>query len=551
MPSSPVVSPRGLSLADLVGTLGGGLLTLGIAAPGPEVDDITLAEPTAGVFGQAGDLLLGVGIESTADAVELLRAAQAAGSGGVVLRRAAARRREVRAAARRVGMPLVELTDHASWAHVVWLLRGVLDRAASGSAIRSDGPVHDELFALADACAALVDAPVTIEDTQSRVLAYSSRQDVIDPVRVSTIVGRKVPDAVLTSLRGRGVFRRLARSDDPFYVPADGSLRPRLVVPVRAGREWLGSIWAVVDGPPPADVVRSLSQTSSVVALHLLRLRAQADLDRRVSADRLRALVGGDTRDAETWLPPGPWRVVVLGGGPEVDVYALADLWESVARRHRWRQPLLTILDDRVVALAREVADTGPRSHGTAAASTGTLAASGAPGAPGTWEWLRAVVLEVAATVPRATASAGRPVVEPTLLAVSRQEALEVDRLRSPAGPGPSAASSPVSGPAVSIEDVWAAVTIERAVSGIRLPDLVGPIGALAAHDAEHGTAYAATLAAALDHPGDPRRAAQDLHVHPNTLRYRLQRLPAVTDDDLTDPRARLALRLQLRALGH
>ena len=109
----------------------------------------------------------------------------------------------------------------------------------------------DELFALADACAALVGAPITIEDTQSRVLAYSSTQDVADPARVSTIVGRRVPDEVIASLRGRGVFRRLARSDQPFFVPAGRGLGARLVVPVRAGTEWLGSIWAVVDDEPP------------------------------------------------------------------------------------------------------------------------------------------------------------------------------------------------------------------------------------------------------------------------------------------------------------
>src|SRR6478672_1461196 len=285
----------GLSIAQLVGSLGGGLLTMVVDAGGPPVDDVTLAEPGSGGFGQMGDLLLGVGIERPTEAAALLEGAAASGSGAVVLRRAAARSRQVRAAAARVGVSLVELADHASWAHVVWLLRGVLDRAASGPALRAEGPVLDELFALADACAALVAAPITIEDTQSRVLAYSSTQDVADPARVSTIVGRRVPDEVIASLRGRGVFRRLARSDQPFFVPAARGLRARVVVPVRAGTEWLGSIWAVVDEEPPKEVLRSLRQTASVVALHLLRLRSQADLARRVSADRLRAVLSGDT----------------------------------------------------------------------------------------------------------------------------------------------------------------------------------------------------------------------------------------------------------------
>src|SRR6478672_11577021 len=78
-------TPVGL-LAD---TLGGGLLTVVVQAGGRAVDDVTLAEPGSGVFGQAGDLLLGVGVERPTDAVALLEGAAAVGSGAVVLRRAA------------------------------------------------------------------------------------------------------------------------------------------------------------------------------------------------------------------------------------------------------------------------------------------------------------------------------------------------------------------------------------------------------------------------------------------------------------------------------
>ncbi|GAA6525168.1 helix-turn-helix domain-containing protein [Intrasporangium sp. DVR] len=517
--------PRGLALRDLVGTLGGGLLRIAVDAAGPEVDDVTLAEPESGVFGQAGDLVLGVGIESPESAIALVEGASRVGSGGVVLRRNAVRRRDVRGAAHRLGLPLVELSDHASWAHVVWLLRGVLDRAATGAAVRSDGPVHDDLFALADACAALVEAPVTIEDTQSRVLAYSARQDVADPARLSTIVGRKVPDAVLASLRGRGVFRRLARSDDPVFVPADGDLRARLVLPVRAADEWLGSIWAVVDAPPPAEVIRSLTQTATVVALHLLRLRSQTDLARRVAADRLRDLLSGNVAEAGGWLPAPPWRVVVLGGDPDLEPESRLDTWESACRRRSWRQPLLAILDETVVALVRDGSqDTHPAS------------------VPGTWEWLRTVVAEVAETRPHARASAGTPVRRVPQLVRSREEAFEVHRL---------ALAGRLPGRSATAEGAWAEVTCERAVSGIRTRVSPSPVTELRAHDDELGTAYAATVAAWLDHPGDPRAAAQRLHVHPNTLRYRMRKLREVVDLDLTDPVTRLATRLELRAMGH
>ena len=164
-----------ITVADLAASLGGGLLSLAADVPGAEVDDLTLAEPGQGIVGQPGDLVLGVGIDKVEAAAELVRRAAEAGAGGVVLRRSLAQRRTLRDLARRRGVALVELADHASWAHTVWLLRGIIDRAgAPGSPGGADAPVHDDLFALADAVAAVVDAPVTIEDPHSRVLAYSS-----------------------------------------------------------------------------------------------------------------------------------------------------------------------------------------------------------------------------------------------------------------------------------------------------------------------------------------------------------------------------------------
>jgi hypothetical protein len=503
---------RVLAVTDLVATLGG-LLTLGVPRAGAEVDDLTIAEPGQGIVGQPGDLVLGVGVESAEHAADLVRRAAEAGAGGVVLRRGIARRRTVRDRARRSGIALVELAEQASWAHLVWLLRGVIDRAAVGPGRRDDAPVQDDLFALADAAAALVDAPVTIEDAQSRVLAYSSRQDLADPARVSTIVGRRVPDEVLATLRAQGVFRRLARSAEPVFVPASGGTKPRLVIPVRAGGTWLGSIWAVVEERPPAALVAELVQTSSVVALHLLRLRAQADLSRRVAADRLRGVLSGNLSGAADWLPAGPWRVVALGG--EGDPVRLLDLWESVCRRHAWNQPLLADLDGRGYAVVRDTDDP----------------------APGTWGWLGGVVAQARRESLDLTARAGRTAYAPADLERSRTEAQEVDRVVDPRTA------------VASHEDLWAEVTVARAARTLT-GDLLGPLAVLREHDAEHHSEHLRTLAAWLDHPGAPTAAARSIHVHPNTMRYRMARIADLAGLDLDDPTVRLAVRLQIAAAG-
>jgi hypothetical protein len=55
------------------------------------------------------------------------------------------------------------------------------------------------------------------------------------------------------------------------------------------------------------------------------------------------------------------------------------------------------------------------------------------------------------------------------------------------------------------------------------------------------------TLAAWLEHPGRPREIARTLHLHHQTVRYRLGRLRERFGDDLDDPAARFELALALR----
>ncbi|GAA2831246.1 PucR family transcriptional regulator [Kitasatospora sp. CM 4170] len=65
----------------------------------------------------------------------------------------------------------------------------------------------------------------------------------------------------------------------------------------------------------------------------------------------------------------------------------------------------------------------------------------------------------------------------------------------------------------------------------------------LAAHDCENGVSLLGTLAAFLDHDGSWARTAEVLHVHVNTVHYRVRRIEELTGRNL----ARLHDRLDLR----
>jgi DNA-binding PucR family transcriptional regulator len=66
----------------------------------------------------------------------------------------------------------------------------------------------------------------------------------------------------------------------------------------------------------------------------------------------------------------------------------------------------------------------------------------------------------------------------------------------------------------------------------------------------EKDVALAETLRAYLDSFGDVAAAAQWLHVHPNTVRYRVRRIEESLGSSLADPDVRLLLSLSLRATG-
>src|SRR6202035_4795570 len=123
----------------------------------------------------------------------------------------------VLAASARNRIPVLGLTQSASWLQLAAILRSVLAQDEVGEIGQEllGGIPSGDLFALANAVAALLDAPVTIEDRSSRVLAFSGRQDEADPSRVETILGRQVPERCSRLLVERGVVRELYRSDQP------------------------------------------------------------------------------------------------------------------------------------------------------------------------------------------------------------------------------------------------------------------------------------------------------------------------------------------------
>lgn len=105
----------------------------------------------------------------------------------------------------------------------------------------------DSLEEFADVISEVLHCPVTIEDANHRLLAYSTHDTGTDSARIATIIGRRVPEKVINSLWKEGVIPTLLSSRDPVRVKTldDIGLGNRVAVSIWKKDEVLGFIWVL------------------------------------------------------------------------------------------------------------------------------------------------------------------------------------------------------------------------------------------------------------------------------------------------------------------
>jgi hypothetical protein len=396
------------------------------------------------------------------------------------------------------------------WNHLLQLL----GTAAASGARSSD------LFALANAVAAMVGGAVAIEDPRRRVLAYSSLPDQpIDEARTQGILGRQVPD-----LAGNdSLYRALQRAPGVVRFPASGAVLPRMAVAVRSGAELLGSLWVVEGQPLGAEAEQALLDASRLAAVHLLRARAGNDVERRARGELLRGLLDGrsapDLVAARLGIDPLA-TVTVLGfalpdeAADELEADALADLAHVQCSAVSPNASVL--VQARTLYVLLPVAGL-PRQR---------------------LLQLGAAVVERTRTARHLELTGAVGATVPGLSQVMRSRA-DVDAVLRLVEPGSVAAIEDLL-PQVVLLDLRAHLA---ASPHLRLPELE----ALLAHDAEHGTPYAQSVRAYLAANADVPLAAEAVSVHANTFRYRMRRVRELFGLDLEDPDVRLVTWLQLR----
>lgn len=513
------------SMRQVLIALGDPLVELRAAPEGlePDIRDVVIVEPDDHPELMPGDLAMVVGARDRA-ALPLVRAAGRQHAAAVAVKVDDERAADPLArAAEEAGIALLTVPAEVRWEQFEALVRGVLDTAREAEDA-DDGEVLGDLFTLAQTIAALTGGSVSIEDTASRVLAYSRSDDDVDELRRLSILGRQGPEPYLAKLREWGVYQRLRATEEVVRIEEHPELgiRPRLAVGLHAGGRPLGSIWVQQGATPLADnAERALLGAARVTALQLVRRRRAGD---RFRDDLLAGLLAGrvDARAVARQIGADPDKPAA------VVAFALRDDAEREDRtgRELRKVELVSVISVHAAAYRRSalVTQSGDRSYVLLPDPTSESALLGL-----TRDMVAAAARQLRV---HTRAAVGRVVPGIADVRASREEADRVlDALTEDTDPD-----------VATLAEVRSRVLVGETLALLaERPSLRDPrLTALDNH-------LAPSLLAYLDALGDVRTAAARLHVHPNTLRYRVRRAAELTGLDLDDPLVRLFAGLQLR----
>jgi len=320
----------------------------------------------------------------------------------------------------------------------------------------------------------------------------------------------------------------------PLFLPGEGPRPPLSVTPVPAGPGTHGYI--AVESRTPCNELDLIAcgHTATVLALLLTREKAVAATEARMRGDFLDDLLGGNTGPPEALAK----RAAYLGlqaDAPHLVLIVAVDGFPSYAARHG--EPEIQRLKESLHQAVREAVDRTPvlKNEGDSvvvvvpAGRTAPKALAGR------------IQDRIHRVLPRITVSIGVGGIRPGLgeIAGSYREAGQALRIIRLLGKPAAIAGLEDLG----LYNLLLELTENRAAAARFYEATVAP---LFRYDHRRHGELAATLQAYLECGLNHQETAKKLFVHRHTLRYRLERIAAITGRDLTRWRDRLEMELGL-----
>ncbi|MCA0173835.1 PucR family transcriptional regulator [Bacillus sp. RAR_GA_16] len=384
---------------------------------------------------------------------------------------------------------------------------------------------------LADCIRENLGCPVTIEDSDHRILAYSSHDENVDPARIATIMKRKVPEEVIKSLWKKGVIPQLFESDDPVIIPAipEVGLGQRVAISVRKNEELLGFIWAQLNWEVTQEELALLKKAAKVVKNQILKL----DIKKRQSEEGHREffwklLTGHYTKEEDLQKQASMYQLK-LTGEMAIVIFEFRDEIQQSLERHmnyyiqasHQIELIYSTLDQNQLILLVRPSD---QHHSADQLS----------------HFVQIFVGKISNRLGVDTLKGGAGTLYQSPLSIkdSYREALHVLSVKE------------------RFKEEVKAIYSYQELGIYQFIDLLYKerqfvqniyIEKLKHYDRLHHTQLLETLETYLQHDSNVKVAAQVLHVHTNTLNYRLRRIADVANLDLKDANQKVTLFLDLK----
>jgi DNA-binding PucR family transcriptional regulator len=423
------------------------------------------------------------------------------------------------------GTAVVAVEPEARWERLYRLVNHVLEHHGPADPRDDSGT---DLFGLAQSLADRIHGMVSIEDEQSHVLAYSASNDEADELRRLSILGRAGPPEHLKWIGQWGIFTALRAGGDVVGVAErpELGLRPRLAVgihhPARDARRapaFAGTIWVQQGSRPFADDAEEVLRGAAVLAARIMSRLAARPSAHALRAQELLGLSDVGSVDVDTIARE---LGIAADGNAALIGFSSSD--------HHARLTDVLALSASAFRSDAQVASRGTRVYVL-------LPHTGKPSSLTSW---------IRGTIGALRSELGlqlRAVIAPPVSGLASLPAVrvEVDRVLDSAERHPDSF-----GQVTSLAEARSTVLLDEIVTMVAADArLVDPrVRDLQARD----PALVATLRAYLDSFGDVAAAAQQLHVHPNTVRYRVRGIEKLLATSLANPDVRLLLSLGLRA---
>ena len=457
----------------------------------------------------------------------------------------------------RHSLPLFTIGQEVPWSDLMeplleriinaehWRLKRSLEIHRRFTDLVLDGKGVNEICrTLAD----LLDSGVAVEDASFHLLAHAGA--TTDPHRRETIARHGTPPRVLYDPQIQRMLREVTETRRPMKVPAFphlGMHRERIIAPILAANQLLGVI-SILEHPPDNEELAfmAVEQAALVMALALIRDREVAEVESRVRGEFLDELVQGTYRDEAAAQRRARHLGYPLAGRHVVMVVDVDDFRGFLRGRQVGEDAIQAVKREFLRRVSAVIRATYPRALlGSHSDSVVALLPLGVESRDQQAR-VHAIGLQVRQAIvdwrPGFTVSVGfsAAVDAPDGVATAHREVRAVlDTLARF-----KRWSQVVAVPELGLTGLLAGVSDDRLVEFANRH-----LGPLVEHDRSRNGSLIATLKAYLEE-GEQQAAARRLSIHPNTLRYRLDRIREISGAELEDAETRLNLSVALRVQG-